>query len=77
MIVADFRIIKKILVFYRSRYWKNHKKSLMTNDLNGHEQWRTYGVHLYVTYEVHLHVTHWGTLICHSLRGKELGYLFY
>ena len=40
----------------------------MTNDLNGHEQWRTYGVHLYVTYEVHLyvtygahlHVTHWG-----------------
>ena len=24
----------------------------MTNDLNGHEQWRTYGVHL--------HVTHWG-----------------
>ena len=40
----------------------------MTNDLNGHEQWRTYGVHLYVTYGVHLyvthgvhlHVTHWG-----------------
>ena len=40
----------------------------MTNDLNGHEQWRTYGVHLYVTYEVylyvtygvHLNVTHWG-----------------
>ena len=65
----------------------------MTNDLNGHEQWRTYGVHLYVTYGVHLyvtyevhlyvtygvhlHVTHWGTIICHSLRGKELGYLFY
>ena len=65
----------------------------MTNDLNGHEQWRTYEVHLYVTYEVHLyvtygvhlhvtygvhlHVTHWGTIICHSLRGKELGYLFY
>lgn len=32
----------------------------MTNDLNGHEQWRTYEVHLYVTYGVHLHVTHWG-----------------
>ena len=30
----------------------------MTNDLNGHEQWRTYGVHLYVTYEVHLYVTY-------------------
>ena len=47
----------------------------MTNDLNGHEQWRTYGVHLYVTYEVHLyvtygvhlHVTHWGTFTCHLL----------
>lgn len=55
-------------MFYRSRYWKNHKKFLMTNDLNGHEQWRTYGIHLHVTYEVHLyvtygvllHVTHWG-----------------
>ena len=39
----------------------------MTNDLNGHEQWRTYGVHLYVTYGVHLHVTHWGTFTCHLL----------
>ena len=65
----------------------------MTNDLNGHEQWRTYGVHLYVTYGVHLyvtyevhlyvtygvhsHVTYWGTLICHSLKDKGLGYLFH
>ena len=40
---------------------------LMTNDLNGHEQWRTYAVHLYVTYGVHLHVTHWGTFTCHLL----------
>ncbi len=30
----------------------------MTNELNGHEQWRTYGVHLHVTYEVHLYVTY-------------------
>ena len=66
---------------------------LMPNDLNGHEQWRTYGAHLYVTYGAHLyvtygvhlyvthgvhsHVTYWGTLICHSLKDKGLGYLFY
>ncbi len=26
---------------------------------------------------VHSHVTYWGTLICHSLKDKGLGYLFY
>ena len=26
---------------------------------------------------VRLYVTYWGTLICHSLRVKGLGYLFY
>ena len=41
----------------------------MTNDLNDHEQAHTYGVHL--------HVTYWGTLICHSLKDKGLGYLFH
>ena len=57
----------------------------MTNDLNGHEQWRTYGVYLHVTYEVHLyvtygahlHVTHWGYDYMSLIGGKELGYLFY
>ena len=57
----------------------------MTNDLNGHEQWRTYGVHLYVTYEVHLyvtygvhlHVTHWGYDYMSLIEGQGVGYLFY
>ena len=35
------------------------------------------GVRLYVTHGVHSHVTYWGTLICHSLKDKGLGYLFY
>ena len=35
------------------------------------------GVRLYVTHGVHSHVTYWGTLICHSLKGNGLGYLFY
>ena len=40
---------------------------LMTNDLNGHEQWRTYGVHLYVTYGGTFICHSWGTFTCHFL----------